>query len=213
MTDWMNQLEDELGGMAAKAGSRDLTAAAMCAHRDSKVLAAKRLQQELDPAELEAAFRVLDEHCPGLLASDTTTAGSVALAFVKTSPTGSPTSAPVSPNGSGARGSLASRMVMAIALAVCFGGGLAIGFGSRPASVSGRIATQLPESVQEPGVAMVEEDRAAGVETIARAEPPLSSSSTTVRAGLLRTRFKKSSRPDMTRAYLKMRDAQKDSSY
>lgn len=148
MSDWMNQLEAELGSLKPRRSGRDLTVAALCAHRDSQVLTAKRLQRELSARELEAAFDVLEERYPGLLATDANgQASPIAIAFMKTPAEAAvqPTPAPVVVSTSR---TWLRNLTMAAALVICFAGGLAIGVGSngRTSNVNGLAGTSPVES-------------------------------------------------------------------
>lgn len=127
MTDWMNELEAELHSLQPKPASRDLVTAAMVAHRDSEVLRAVRLRNELTADQLESVLLVLAASHPELLAASPEESSSVALAFVRTpmldsQPAKPQPATPASRAGAWVRGS-----VMAAALLLCFLGGMATG--------------------------------------------------------------------------------------
>lgn len=130
MNDWMDKLESELGELAPRGNSRDLVAVALCAHRDSRVLTAKRLRRELTPDELEAAFAVLDEKYPGVVADTGEDASPVVMAFIQT-PAEIPPE-PVVPQTTDKRDSKNwwGKLALAAALLLCFAGGIAIGLRS-----------------------------------------------------------------------------------
>ncbi|MFK7819577.1 MAG: hypothetical protein AB8G99_12735 [Planctomycetaceae bacterium] len=146
MSDWMDKLEDELGALAPKSSNRDLVAAALCAHRDSEVVTAKRLRREPSAAELESAFQVLEARCPGLIASGADEATSMAVAFVRTPGQASEATPDVGVVSSRRNNSVLRQFVMAVALMLCFAGGIAIGLRSAEPSSQATVANTQSKS-------------------------------------------------------------------
>ena len=146
MNDWMDKLESELSELAPRRNERDLVAAALCAHRDSQVLTARRLSRELTAEELESAFAAIEAKYPGVIAGSSEEASALALAFVQT-----PSELRVEPPMPATQHEPASRvwwskLVKATALLVCFAGG--IGIGLRSGSSAPQVVNNEPQDVR-----------------------------------------------------------------
>ena len=127
MTDWMNELEGELQSLQPRSASRDLVTAALVAHRDSEVLRAVRLRNELTSDQLESVLLVLAESHPELMADSSDEAGSVALAFVRTPQADAVPASPPVTTSTVRTGPWVRGLAMAAALLLCFVGGMATG--------------------------------------------------------------------------------------
>lgn len=145
MTDWMNELEGELQAMQPRFASRDLVTAALVAHRDSEVLRAVRLRNELTPDQLESVLLVLADSYPELIAGSSDEAGSVALAFVRTPQAEATRTSPPATTSTNRAGSWVRGLVMAAALLLCFVGGMVTG--GRPSVGDQGLVARAPEDV------------------------------------------------------------------
>lgn len=206
MNDWMNEIETELGGLAPRSSGRDIVAAALCAHRESRILTAKRLRRELTTEELEAAFACLEEKYPDLISDDASTTSGMAIAFVQT-----PETLPAEPTVTPRRDPASQprwlwKVTVTAALLACFAGGILIG--TRANSPTSTEVTEATRPDDDPAAltgAPPDSDAAgdAGEQRLVMRPQKKNPARVTRRS---RSGFRqRSSLPDLTRAYYRMR--------
>ncbi len=231
MNDWMNELENELASMSPRSCTRDLKVAALCAHRDSQVLTAKRLRRELTAAEMDAAFEILEQKYPGLVVQEPGSESSIAFAIVRTPQELPEASSGITAEPVPVRRNWLSKLAMVAALLICFAGGMAIGTGNSgttAGSVAERGSGSVPVVNDVPKLPAVEANRLEQLPQTSESPEQLvvdsgqrtPGSNRMNRAGIgsigTRASFsgkKKSSLPDLSRAFYRTRMAATESSF